>query len=359
MRITLSYIHNESHVPQMLKLCPGDSRITVWANEAQERLLNYGRWWDTTRRANFCVQDSCFAFPREVATIEAISACNTAYDVHSSFYQLRSPVYQTGCAGCKSGTYSCGHLAYEERNTAASFAVTKGVGKKIRIRPANSADNGKKIVLQGYDSNKIWVRKDHGAGNSADGEQVTLATPFVDTTTLWWSGAPTSVIKDLTQYLVRLYEFDPATNTERLLAVYQPGETLPTYRTGHLPGIPVGCCCTDASSPVMSIDCIVSLQHVPVYQDNDFFVITNLGAFKQAIKAMKLYEEGDEVAANVAFYGMAATPNNGRGVLRKVDRGGAIPLLNAELYKMTGGRSTVILTPDHSRSFRYDMLTFR
>jgi hypothetical protein len=336
MRLTFKTV-NESDIPDSLQVCAGDPRLFGWYNDAQERILNSGRWWGTVKSANFCVTDSCIVLPREIATVEMIGVCHDAMKVESIWGQFGGPVCCETCHGCSSGTFTCGHMRYQERNSVASYSVTTGVNKKIRVY-SDPADNGKTIVIQGYDFNRIWVRKDHGLGLVNDGELITLASPFVDTVTVWSAGAPTNIIKDPTTYPIRLYELNTENSALRAIAYYQPSEEVPVYRSGFIPEFPAGSCCEGQ----VNVSAVVKLAHVPVKSENDILVLENLAAIAMGMQASKAYRELNYDFAHKYMYGP----------------GGAIHLLKSQNRTMTGDRTTLKIKHGMGR-FRADMAGFK
>lgn len=225
----------------------------------------------------------------------------------------------------------------EDNGEVVSFATTVGTNKKIRIYPGNATDAGKTITIQGYDANGNWVRSG-SASARVDGEVVTLAMPFVDTVTIWGAGAPTGVIKDETQYRVLVYALDTDDASETFLANYQPTETLPTYRRMFIPQFRNTSCGGCSTS---TLTAIVSLQQVPVKYDSDWLLFQNLAAYKDGCMSEKYREEGNIGLADAYFYGTPRPARNGRGVLRTSYGMGALPLLEAELRRMTGDVTTI------------------
>jgi hypothetical protein len=330
-----------SRISVIANVCPDDDRIADWVNGFQERALNYGRWWGTTQLARLCVSSGCnITLPREVAVIEAANLNGSPMSMGNSwnpFVRPHSPCSGDGwrcrCCGCSS------RFTLQEKDPAASFATTTGTNKKIRVY-SNVADNGKKIVFQGYDSNGIWVRTFYD-GAVQDGEQLTLTAPYTDTATVWGPspnrqcvGAPVRVIKELTNYRLLVYSVNTDNDTMIQIAEYQAGETNPSYRVVSIPGFrqgPNSCGCETST-----LSCIVSLQHIPVINDTDFLLFQNPGAYMDGVIAEKYYEAGEFAMADAYFFGRQKSPSNNRGAMRVINQGGAIPSLQAELRKMTG-----------------------
>lgn len=326
-------------------VCSTDPRFLQWLNSIQERALNQGRWFGTTQLMRFCASDGCLILPREVAVIEAAKFDGVPLSLRNQWYQFIRPhcsfsactLPSTSLGRCNSSSSSCsccgcrGGLDFEERDLVPSYAFTND-GEKIRLYPTNLADVGKKVTLQGYDSNGVWVRSTID-GIVQDGEQVTLASPFTDSTTTWSAGNPLRVIKDPTSYRVLMFAIDSGGNETRQLGDYQPTETNPMYRRMWLP--------TGCSTQTRTVTALVSLQHIPLTQDNDWLLFTNLSAYEDGIMSAKYREAGDITLADSYFFGNPRPPKNARGVSRYNDGMGMIPQLEAELRKMTGDRTSV------------------
>jgi hypothetical protein len=184
----------------------------------------------------------------------------------------------------------------------------------------------------------------------------------VDTVTVWGPGAPTGVQREATNQRVLVYEHNVDLDTDRQIAIYQPDETLPMYRTSFIPGFSrikcCGCSTTDAN-PQRTVNAIVSLQHVPLVNDKDWLIFTNRSAYQAAVMAVAAWEVGDAAKGNFYFYGTQSAPSNARGSMRVVNRGGAIPLLAAELRKQTGDRTDTYVYLDETNRFQRDMIGFR
>ena len=289
---------------------------------------------------------SWYSFTRQIANLQPCSGCGST-----------GSSTQRGCG-------ACGHLQMREKpGFAVSFATTLGENKVIRTYPTLASDVGYTMIYQGYDSNGIWVRTQLPDGTWIDGEQVELALPFVDTVTIWKAGAPTGVIREATSQRVLVYSYDTVTAEEKALAIYQPNETRPMFRQSFIPNFrSIRCCGCDANdaNPQRTVTALVSLQHIPLEHDNDWLIFQNVNAYKMAMQAAKLWEDPSTyMQGNAYFYGTQVSPRNGRGVERVVNRGAAIPLLVAELRKMTGDRTNAMVYSDETLRPINDMLGFR
>lgn len=372
-RLTVENL-KDSRIPAALGICRDDSRFFPWLNEAESRLLAYGRWWGSIQEVNFCVRDCLLTWPREVATIEAMSlGCAGPLTIGNAWYSYQ----QTIASCCGSGVTGCGSspllgwgnglCAPANMQTLArkpcSFATTHKAGLKLRFYPQSSTDVGKVITVQGRDSNGVWVRKSY-SGTVIDGERVTLALPYVDTTTLWAAGEPTAIQKPITNYRVLLYSFNPDTSAEIALGNYQPGETNPLYRVSKVHGLSRQCCDDDESESedccqLTNIRALVKLAHIQLVSDSDWVLFQNIAAYKEAMLAVRDWENGDLAGGNLHFYGSAQPKQarmSGQATLRQM---GAIPLLAAELRSMTGDVTEIETHYEADNRLAWELAGFR
>jgi hypothetical protein len=365
-------------VARALGLClPGDRvKFLSYLNESEERLLAYGRWWGSIVEAQFCVSERdgkrCLVFPREIATVEQVALCGQPISLENAWYsfvqnlaQIESCDGDCACGdGACTGNCACGHLQMRmSAKPAASFDWTRGSNKVLRFYPSHSSDVGKTILVQGYDENNIWVRTNPTGSEVIDGELVTLALPFVDTTTIWYPGMPSALQKDETNYRVLMYEYDTVTGGERLLGDYQPSETNPEYRVASIPGLNGVSCCNSACSDNdscsrKSLTALVKLAHIPVSSDRDWLLFRNITAYKEAMLAVRDWEQGDIVSGNFHFYGAAAPKQARASNQATLRQGGAIPMLRAELRSMTGDNTTVYTHIEATNRFPNTMIGF-
>jgi hypothetical protein len=204
-RLRVKNIQDNADLLADLNICADDPRLYNWINAFESQALQYGRWWGTTQLVKFCLSDSgCLVLPRQIATIEAANLGSRHASLRNSWYEFIKPheLCDSGCGtrGCGCG---CGSVNIQDSGTVASFRTTTA-GQVIRVYPGHTSDVGKKIIFQGNDENGIWVRSTID-GIRQDGEEVTLALPYVDTVTVWGAGAPFAVMKEETNYRVLVY----------------------------------------------------------------------------------------------------------------------------------------------------------
>lgn len=305
-KTTVSTIKN-SRIPVNLGICADDPRLLQWLNEAREQLINraVGGWWGQTIKAKFCYDNGCIVWPREVGFIHAVAVCGVPIAVRNGWWQfIQNLNHVENCDNCTCGC-QCGdvpNMQWDE-TTVPTNSPIRGTGKTIRVYPSDIADVGKTMIIQGYDQNNIWVRTTID-GVVQDGEEITLALPYVDTVTEWYHGSPTGVIREATQYRVLVYEHNVSADTDRLISTYAPDETLPNYRRSIIPGLSrARCCGTNNCCPcddeLPSVEAIVKLAYAPVSMDNDWVYPGNTLALKAAMMSRKREEENDDAGAEI------------------------------------------------------------
>jgi hypothetical protein len=166
----------------------------------------------------------CITLPREVETVLAVNiqghpslGFGTLFNFH-----LNGPGDRPGRTACEWSWQDGGdwHATYRDLITPA----------KLVAYLQNSADNGKALIVYGFDDRGQVLRREEN-GVWMNGYRV----PTIFGVAMPDSGAPTiaritGVFKDSTVGSVRLSTVDDSGTTGVLLAVYEPDETLPQYR---------------------------------------------------------------------------------------------------------------------------------
>lgn len=351
-----------SRIPARVGVCPDSTELLSWTNAFESRAAAFGRWWGSVQLAQFCVRGdtcgACVVLPPQVAVIEAANLNGMPMNVQNAWGQFDRPHLWWGqcgsglsanlpCTdvqnfrcGCGCGCYGVPQMLDE--GIVASYSVTNS-GDRIKVYATQTVDYGKHVVLQGYDSNGVWVRTTFADGTIQDGEEVTLAAGGVLTNTTWAGGAPYLAFKDVTAYRVLVFAVDTDGN-ERQLADYGPTETNPTYRKVKIPGVR-GASCGCAGN--QTVRALVSLQPGLITQANDWLLFADaLPAYSDGIMAEKLYENGDIAAADALFFGVPKAARNARGVLRSSVGMGALGYLESQLRKQSGDKTTVRVQRD-------------
>lgn len=284
MKLTLGSI--KTQVARATNLCADDTKLVALINEAQQRLMVRGKWVGTWQRYRICTTEDCLTWPRQIETIEAFAICNRPGEVRDGWFEF----IQNG-PGLFDEDSSPGDLLVDRGEGYVTFVDIQHSDdnpKKIRVL-ADVTETSKYIILQGYDENAIWIRTQVN-GSWIDGERVAISTT-VQVTTNYFSSL-VGVIKDSTNGIVRLYQYDPATSMQVAMAVYEPDETRPNYRRSFIPGLSnTGSCCEESSDcETKSVTVTAKLRHMDVANDNDFLILRNAAAIKLMVLSI-LYEE--------------------------------------------------------------------
>lgn len=301
-RLTLS--EARSKIARVLGVCTTDSKVRDYLNEAQERLLNrptdpVGSWM----RYKVCAgADSCLVWPRQIRTIKAFWICNEPGRVVSEWFEAIG--YHQGGIGLQDSDDMPGRLLIDHGMTCSfdNVIATTAEPRKIQAVAADASDNGKKITLRYFDS--AGNRKYTSIGGvHQEGEELTLSTTGVLTSSNLGTNGLYHVVKATTNFPVRLYSYDVNSSVQStLLAVYEPSETVPNYRKTIVPGLSDMAACEGATASCATnkaVTVLAKLQHVPVVVDNDPLIIGNLPALADMVQAIRQREMHNYDAAEV------------------------------------------------------------
>lgn len=337
MPITYGDLRNPpSTLANKCNLCPTAPEFADLVNRAHLTLLEHGSWWGTEQEADFVIRDACITLPGVVAALEGLRACNEPVRIENGWYKFL-PGFNP------QRNYDCG-MWWEYKDQVCTF-MQWGDVKTLRSYPLVPSDVGRKIKYLGYDRSGKWVRTRQD-GLYQDGEQVTLASPYVDTVTQFL-GSPVAVIKDETDDIIRTFSYTPGDDsTLQPVAQYNWWETRPTFQRFRIHGYRQmsnanGCC------PSYTVTAKVKLAYIPVQYDDDLLLIQNRQAMEYAVQAMKAIDDGNLQQADVLL--------NGDG---KNLRLGAIPLLQQELRTHTADRFAGNVRVSGLQHFRRKMLGF-
>lgn len=301
MRTTLGDIRN-SRIPYAIGLCPDDSRITAYVNEAQQRLLTKGLFWGTFGRFRICSDSGCITLPAQIATIESVAVCGQPVPTRDAWYEFLENGFgpRNGSGNCSSG--NCGRIGdgIPEALHRGNFCTFKDIqpsGKKLNFVCDLSSDVGKQVLALGYDDNGNWIRTDQG-GTIKDGELIAFAQSGGTNSVNNFSSVNDIQLPDDMDGQSWLYEYDTSALTRRLIGKYEYFETRPNYARYFFPSI-CSRSCSDSDCCQTPVDIIGKLEFIPVKQDTDYLIIGNIPAMKEMIVAVSQAEkEPDSIARN-------------------------------------------------------------
>lgn len=331
MKLTLN--DARSTIARVLGVCTTDSRVADYINEATRRLLYEGKWVGTYGRFLICTDgnesDSIITWPRWLETIETVAVNDYPGVVRNQWYEW----LDSGPRILDSERHIGLNLVDRGEAATTSDIVKTGNPKKIKVYSVGAEAGGLTVVVHGEDwsGNPIYT-------SSVPGESIAIAQAGTLSTNQF--SRITGVQKSTTTSVVKLFEYDTVTATERQIAYYDPDETRPWYRRSIIPGLQNMSTCEDCASG-RKVEVVGKLRFIPVVNNTDYILIGNLPALKLAVMAIRK-EEADLIGeANAYMYG-GQLPN-GQNVI------GAVPLLQKELSHHIGdGVAPVMRVQDRS-----------
>ena len=328
-----------SGLPESVGLCSSDrAGVAQITNAAQQRLL-YCReageesWFGTWSEIAFTVSRSTpyVTFDRDIARLELVDICGKPVDTNNQFVEYlrfgngRMPkIFRQGHCGCFSPSVYT-------RNNVPTMVDLSTPPQWIRAYYTDSSDIGKRVLMQGKDNNDNVVYSQDGLSR-VTGQFEALATPFVQ-----WPmqfNSISGIQKDVTNYPVQIFQVDPTTGDQVLLATMQPTETTAWYRRYYFDSLPYNCCTftgPNPCSPIVPVEsvhvtAIVKLEFVPLVADTDYCLIGNLEALKQEAMAVR--------------YSSMDSPQSKQ--LEAIKHKAAVGYLNGELTHFLGKDSPAI-----------------
>jgi hypothetical protein len=280
-----------SPIKNISGVCSDSSQFRAYLNEAIDRLLTCGNWFDTEQLIKVALYNACITWPRYVQTVLGVRMCGWPVDLRNRWYTIAGPARD--CCGAAGLSGFANYPMIRDIGESPLYRqITGTTGKLIRAVVIKREDVGKVIRIFGFDQYNQPLQTKNAAGVWEDGIPITLSLPYAQTTV--FVTKITSVLKEATQGRVMLYEFD-ATALLRDIAMYEPGETNPRYRQSHFDGagIQQSGCETTAGDKYRCVDALVKLAYIPVVNDDDFLLIDDWTALKFMIQAIKLEEAGD------------------------------------------------------------------
>lgn len=282
---------------KVLNLNASDSRVLDYVNRAIERLLYEGKWKDTLARYAVCVTNGCLVWPRQIETIEGIAVCESPFTIRNGFYEF----LENG-PGVLKDTSAVG-LTMVDRGNVVAFDTPLGTGKKLAIY-ADGTEAAGTVLLRYFDSNGNRVFTTY-QGAVIEGERLTIpaAGAYTYSTYQVLPSGLYAVIKPVTKYPIRLYEYAVAGGALKALAYYEPDEVVPEYRASFIPCLAgQGCGTAGCSSSIVTI--IAKLRYIPATGDDSILMIPHTDAIRLGVQAVK--KEEDNMLDEAQKYWMTA-----------------------------------------------------
>ena len=283
----------------MTGLCVDSPDFASYANGALDQLIRRGNWFGTIKTIRTCVRGHCVVWPRQVGTILALNVNGQPSDLFNRWYGFMPDGYcgklfqRWNAAGRQRGL-----TTESDGNVCVFNPIPCNTDVYLQFFISNPTDAGKTITVLGIDSNGQPVRTQRSDGTVQDGVVLTLAKPFVQSPMMFRK--VTRVIKGETNYTVRGYQYNPATQTLDDLCSYEPSETNPEYVHSRIScGVQFR-----GSGCLAQVEALVKLKFTPVKYDDDLLVIDNDDALANMMMSKRFKEMGD-VANTMAYEAQA------------------------------------------------------
>jgi hypothetical protein len=226
-------------------------------------------------------EDPFITTPRTVSRLQSIAVCRRPTPIQNQFFEY----LDFGIGPQRSGERCNWWMQGYERNNVVTFKELDPVGKTVRVVYTNSDDIGRRVLIQGVDSNDNTIYSADGL-NQVDGIYLTLDTPFAQAP--FGITSLTGIQKDITLGPVKFYEVDLTTGDTVLILTMEPSEQVASYRRYYIHALPQNCC-ADPNNPSTNIlvNAIAKLQLVDAVQDTDYLLISSLEALIEEAQAIR------------------------------------------------------------------------
>lgn len=290
-RLTLAAVLN-SRLPSLIGECASNLNVLrALVNEAQERLLTdpmapEDGWWGgwATMAFNVSVDGTTgyIVAPRDVARLIAINVCNQPIPIRNGFYEYlefgKGNRANVSCCEAKTGI-----IEAFDRDCVSTIGTLSGT-RRIDVLLTDTADIGRKIVVQGIDGNGKEVTEiDTSTMRSVSGETVYLTDPMVSTVNTF--SVVTGILKQSTIGKVTFEQVDPDTMESTYLTTMDPNETTAYYRRLMLSSLPSGC--YGNGTGLIQVTGQAKLDLVPAMSVQDYLLINSLPALIEEMQAIR------------------------------------------------------------------------
>jgi len=280
-------------------------------NSVTRMLMKRGNWWGTEVLMRMCIRGCKIVWPSYVGTVTGVRfCCFGQMQLANNWFSILGTMGGQGAYAAGYGAYSGigfgGWIAptmFDKDTSPVHTQITGNTGHYVRYNVVKSNDYGKTIriygtkfggqPLQELDANGVWQM----------GITLTAANPFAQSTDL--ITRIDQVVREQTEGMSYLYEFDAVQNKQLQLAVYQPNESNPQYRVSQVSGFNQIRNGEDSNGQkIWTLDALVKLQYFPVTNDRDFLFIGDYDALSYGIQALNFDNDNDPQNAE-AYYAKA------------------------------------------------------
>lgn len=278
---------NSTAIRNVAGKCSDTAEFADLVNRATEKLIKRGAWFGTEILARFCVYGCRVVWPRYVSTFLGARFCKAGeIEVKNNWYSI------LGWPQCRAGNWRGDTIVFSDGGLVPTFdEITGNTGKFLRYHVVKTTDLNKNITFYGkqYGNQPLQEQVD---GVWQNGVTLTSATPIAQTTALVTK--LTQVTREATEGMTYVYQYDPTTTDQMMIAQYEPNETNPQYRSSIIHGIKtIPGHTDDYGRCVRQIEALVKLEFIPATNDRDFLIIDDFEALALAIQSIKFAEAND------------------------------------------------------------------
>lgn len=265
-----------------------DPRVLVRTNQAIQELMNEGEFPNIVDRWHITAANGHIVLPSFLDRLMQINIKGVPQTISSPWYQF--------CAYGPGTPQDNPQMEFNrwwvdermivdwgEYPVQTRLPETGGPWALRVYTPESELVDGTAVscTLQGTDGGGMVIRMQDGSGAWSTGEDVTLDSmvPYVETTRQFQT--ITSFTKPKTNGPIRLTAWDGTTETE--LATYLYSDTTPTYHHYFSQWLATLTALDSGMNKVVRARC--RKRYVPVAEDNDLLLISNLPALKEIVIA--------------------------------------------------------------------------
>ena len=281
---------NDQGLKNVSGKCSSSVEFVAQVNGVTRQLMKRGSWFGNEVVVQMCVQGCEPTFPRYVHSVLGVKSCGAQIPIKNNWYAIAGPGGGFDCGSSFTRMFDVGLFpCYNE--------VSGNTGKKIAYHVVKNIDIGKTITIYGTKYGGQPLQEKDADGNWRDGVTIAATSAggvVLPAMTTELVTKITHIVREATQGMTYLYEYDTTELQLRDLATYEPNETNPQYRRYHIDGINAMPSYVDSYGRRMrKIDCLVKLQFVPLVNVWDFLMIDDFDALRFGIQASRKDDAGE------------------------------------------------------------------
>lgn len=305
---TLGDARASKRIKDVARDCSSSTDFADKINSVTRMLMKRGNWWETEVLVRLCVKGCKIVWPKYVGTVTGVRfCCFGQMQIQNGWYGILGPMGSSGTYAAGYGAYSGigfgGWLAptmFDKDTSPVHTQITGNTGHFVRYNVVKANDYGKTIriygtkyggqPLQELDANGVWQM----------GITLTAVFPYAQSTDL--ITRIDQVVREQTEGMTYLYQYDQVTTQQLQLAVYEPNETNPQYRQSMVTGFNQIRNGEDANGQkIWTLDAMVKLAFYPVTNDRDFLFIGDYDALAFGIQALNFDNDNDAQNSEAYF----------------------------------------------------------